>query len=339
MTRTTLAVLTFTLVTAGSLAAQESEEGGRGVARLSLIGGDVSVRRGDTGEWVSAAVNAPLLADDRVLTGPNSRAEVQFDYSNFARLASDTEFRLADLENRRYLLRVARGTVIYRVLRNQEADAEISTPSIALRPLKKGLYRITVLGDGTTEVTVRSGEAEVYSKRGSQKLRSSRTLMARGSFEDPEFQVVDASGNDDFDRWSDGRDRQLDRSRSYSYVSRDIYGAEDLDDHGRWVSTPEYGNVWVPHVSSGWAPYRAGRWAWYDYYGWSWVSYDPWGWAPYHYGRWFFRANVGWAWWPGYATRRHYWSPALVGFFGFGGRWGASVSFGFGNCGWVPLAP
>jgi hypothetical protein len=33
---------------------------------------------------------------------------------------------------------------------------------------------------------------------------------------------------------------------------------------------------------------------------------------------------------------RHYWSPALVGFLGFGG---GGIGFGFGNIGWVPLAP
>src|ERR1043166_5291466 len=51
----------------------------RGVARISLINGEVSVRRGDSGEWVAAAANAPLMAEDRLSTGPNSRAEVQFD--------------------------------------------------------------------------------------------------------------------------------------------------------------------------------------------------------------------------------------------------------------------
>ena len=35
----------------------------------------------------------------------------------------------------------------------------------------------------------------------------------------------------------------------------------------------------------------------------------------------------------------HYWSPALVGFFGFGGGVGFGAGFGFGNIGWVPLAP
>jgi hypothetical protein len=339
MKRTYLAI-GLVLAAVNPLAAQDAEDSGRGVARLSLIAGDVSVRRGDTGEWVAAAVNAPLLADDRVLTGTGSRAEVQFDYANFARLSSDAELRLADLENRKYLVRLARGTMVYRILRNQEADAEISTPSIAIRPLKKGMYRVSVSDDGTTEVIVRSGEAEIYSPRGTQKLRPGRALLARGNSNDPEFQIVDARVNDDFDRWSDSRDRQLERSQSYSHVSRDIYGAEDLDGHGRWVSTPEYGSVWVPYSSEGWAPYRNGRWTWVDYYGWNWVSYDPWGWAPYHYGRWMFRVNVGWCWWPGYINRRHYWSPAQVAFFGWGGRYGGiGIGVGFGNWGWVPLAP
>src|SRR5207248_2698328 len=73
-----------------------------------------------------------------------------------------------------------------------------------------------------------------------------------------------------------------------------------------------------------------------DFYGWTWVSYDPWGWAPYHYGRWF-HSGFGWAWYPGPIYGRHYWSPALVAFFGFGH--GGGFGFGFGNVGWVPLAP
>jgi hypothetical protein len=158
MTRKLLAVLTLSLAAAYHAPAQEADDSGRGVARLSLLAGDVSVRRGDTGEWVAAAVNAALLGEDQVLTGANSRAEVQFDYAHFARLSANTELRLADIENRRYLVRLARGTMTFRVLRSNEAGAEISTPSIAVRPMKKGIYRISVTDDGTTEVTVRNGE-------------------------------------------------------------------------------------------------------------------------------------------------------------------------------------
>src|SRR5450755_1550286 len=56
--------------------AQDSEDLRRGVARISLMEGEVSVRRGDSGEWVAAVINAPLLTDDRIASGQNSRAEV-----------------------------------------------------------------------------------------------------------------------------------------------------------------------------------------------------------------------------------------------------------------------
>src|SRR5436305_7885266 len=124
-------------------------------------------------------------------------------------------------------------------------------------------------------------------------------------------------------------------SNSPRDVTQGVYGAEDLDANRTWVNTPDYGNVWQPTVAAYWAPYHAGRWAWEDWYGWTWVSYDPWGWAPYHYGRWFNNPRYGWCWYPGVSGVRHYWSPALVGWIGFGG--GGGFGFGFGNVGWVRL--
>jgi hypothetical protein len=317
------------------------ERPARGVARISLINGDVSVKRGDSGDLTAAAINAPLVVEDRVYTGEGSRVEVQFDYANMVRMAGNGELRLAELEYRRYLLQLAAGTVTFRVLRDSDADVEISTPSVAVRPVKRGEYRVTVRVDGTTEVTVRSGEAEIFTPQGSQRLRAGRTLMARGPVSDPEFQIVNAAREDDWDRWNARRDRDLERSRAYQYVSRDVYGAEDLDAYGRWVQVPPYGWVWSPVVVAGWAPYRLGRWAWIDWYGWTWVSYDPWGWAPYHYGRWFWNAPYGWCWWPGGIGVRHYWRPALVSFFGWDSWSGfhVGVGVGFGRIGWVPLAP
>jgi len=341
MFRIFLSVVALATLSGGAGLAQDVEEQGRGVARVSLISGDVSVRRGDTSEWVAAAINAPLLSQDRVLTGAGSRTEVQFDSSNFARLSSGAELRLADIENRRFLVRLAVGTMTWRVLRDRDAEVEISTPNISVRPTKKGVYRVSVLGDGTTEVTVRSGEAEIFTPQGTERLKSGKTLQARGTSAEPEFRTSEAIPMDDFDRWNQSRDRDLERSESYQNVSRDIYGAEDMDGHGRWVNSPEYGRVWAPTTSVDWAPYRNGRWSWIDYYGWSWVSYDPWGWAPYHYGRWYNQVGIGWCWWPGRSNARQYWSPALVGFFGWGGGggFGGGMGVGFGNWGWVPLAP
>ncbi|PYT31470.1 MAG: hypothetical protein DMG57_05015 [Acidobacteria bacterium] len=325
------------VIAAGSTARADDSE--RGVARISLINGDVSIERRDSGERTAAGTNAPLVVADRVLTGPGSRAEIQFDYANVVRLGSDSEVRMSELAGTRYQLQVARGTVEFSVLRDSRAQVEISTPAVSVRPTRKGLYRISVSDDGRAQITVRSGEADIYTPRGSEALSAGKTMLVQGTPADPEFQVVRAAEEDEFDGWNRDRDHYYqNNSKSYQYVSRDIYGAEDLDSNGHWVNVPPYGWVWSPTVGADWAPYRVGRWSWVDWYGWSWVSYDPWGWAPYHYGRWFYTSPYGWCWTPGGFYERHYWSPALVAFFGFGGF---RSGFGFGSsdfC-WVPLAP
>lgn len=335
----------LTLVMAGPLVlAQGGDDDGpgRGVARLSLMNGDVSVRRGDSGDWVAAAINAPLMVEDRVLTGAGSRSEVQFDYFHRLRLAEDSEVRLSELEYRKYQIQIARGTVTLSALKGGDAQIELSTPGAAVRPLAHGQYRVTVRTDGAVEITVRKGEAEIFTPSGSEKLWPGRTMVVRLTGEGSQFQMIAAVPRDRWDDFNEQRDRDLQKSSAYRYVSRDIYGAEDLDGHGAWVYVAPYGYVWSPYVAPGWAPYRYGRWAWLDWYGWTWVSYDPWGWAPYHYGRWFHHGGR-WCWWPGaYVGVRHYWSPGLVAWFGFGSGgfgFGVNVGFGWGNWGWVPLAP
>ncbi len=321
--------------------AQDPDDLKRGVARISLINGDVSVRRGDSGEWVAGVINAPLLTDDRISTGANSRAEVEFDSSNVLRIGGNAEVRLAQLESGIYHLEIAKGTVTYRVLHASTASVELDTPSVSVRPSREGSYRISVNDAGESEITARAGDVEVFTPRGSQWVYNGQTMMVRGNASDPEFQMVTALSYDDWDRWNDTRDRALLQSTSAQYVPQGVYGTEDLDNSGTWANVPPYGYVWRPTVvAAGWSPYRYGRWVWEDWYGWVWVSYDPWGWAPYHYGRWFFDAGYGgWMWYPGAFGVRAYWSPALVGFFGFGRGVGFGVGFGFGNIGWVPLAP
>jgi hypothetical protein len=332
-------------------AAEENpDDPARGAARLSLLQGEVNVRRGDSGELVAAALNAPLMSQDRVIAGPGSFAEVQFDAANMIRLAPGTDVGLAGVEYQKYQIQLGRGTIMYSIVRESRAQTEIDTPSVAIRPLRFGEYRISVLDDGTTQVTVRAGEAEVLGPQGSERFPEGRTMLIRSGPQGPEFQTSWAIPPDEFDQWNVTRDQQLQSSQSYRYVAADMAGAEDLDQYGRWMPS-EYGQAWVPSdVPADWAPYRDGQWTWQDYYGWTWVDSAPWGWAPFHYGRWFqMGASHAWAWAP-LALRgaANLWRPALVGFFGFGGIAGAAVlaasALGslfslFGNLGWSPLAP
>jgi hypothetical protein len=313
-----------------------------GVARISFVQGNVSLRPNGAGEQSAAVMNAPIMKDGILTTGENSQAEIQFDGVNLLRVAPGSEVRLGDLQYHRYPVQIAVGTATYRMLRDSDAEIELSLPAVAVRPLRAGAYRITVMPDGQGQITVLSGEAEVYSAKGSQNVQAGNMMMVRGTENDPEFQVVAAPAQDEFDHFNDRRDADLSRAVSPRYVPSDVYGTEQLDANGTWTNDPAYGNVWVPRVPAGWAPYRDGRWVNEPYYGWTWVSDDPWGWAPYHYGGWY-EGSYGWAWYPGPLIGRHYWRPALVGFFGWGGGVGVGVGVGFGfgyaNVGWVPLAP
>ena len=324
---------------APAIHAQDADDAQRGVARISIMDGQVSVKRGDAGEWVPGIINAPLMSDDSIATAPNSRAEVQFDASNLLRIGGTGQIHITTLEAQRYQMELAKGTLTFRVLRPSNANIEVDTPSISVRPSHVGIYRISVNDSGETTLTVRAGEVEVFTPKGSQWVNSGQTMMARGTSADPEFQMTQSAGPDDWDRWNDQRDQSLmQASSAYQYVPQGVYGVEDMQGQGNWVQTPDYGNVWQPTaVPSGWAPYSCGQWTWADWYGWTWMDCASWGWAPFHYGRWFWRASYGWLWYPGVLGVRHYWSPGLVAFFGWGG--GAGFGFGFGNVGWVPLAP
>ncbi|HYA17687.1 MAG TPA: FecR family protein, partial [Bryobacteraceae bacterium] len=302
---------------------------GQPVARIGVLNGDASIQHRDSGEWTAAVVNAPLTAGDAISLPPGSRAELQLDFGNFVRIDGDTELRFAAFDGAHAQIQLSRGSITWRALRDSPLRVEISTPVVAVHPERLSAVRIEAAADGSTRVTVRRGEAEASTPRGTEHVREASTMLVHGAPDgNAEYQMVPAAPPDAWDSWNDQRDGFLSRAQSNRYVSPDIYGAEDLDAAGRWGYDPNYGNVWTPNVPPGWAPYSDGSWVWVDPYGWTWVDAMPWGWAPFHYGSWYFRVGFGWTWFPGSRLAHYWWHPAMVGFFGFGS-----------NIGWVPLAP
>jgi hypothetical protein len=316
-----------------------------GVARISLIQGDVSVQRGDSGDWSTATLNQPLVGGDRVSTGDNSRAELQLDHANILRLGNNSQAKIATaqrVKNQRGQIQVqiVLGIAYYSVFKDSEAEVEIDTPNASVRPTSKdGVYRIEVTGF-ETQVIVRAGTVELDSPQGSARVEMGQGATIRGTTREAGYVLGGAPAMDSWDSWNIDRDGVIRNAQSWNYTNRYYVGSEDLDAYGHWVNVPDYGRVWSPTVGGGWSPYRAGRWVWEPYWGWTWVSQEPWGWTPYHYGRWFLYAK-SWMWWPGPVEgERNYrpeWAPAYVSFFGFGARRG--VSFGFKSVGWLPLGP
>src|ERR1700682_1890708 len=114
-----------------------------GVARISLIHGDVSTQRGDSGDWSAATLNQPIVAGDRVSTNEAGRAEVQLDYADILRIDSSTQANLTALTQKQIQIQIGRGLANYSVLKDGEADVEIDAPNLSLHPRRgDGSYRI-----------------------------------------------------------------------------------------------------------------------------------------------------------------------------------------------------
>jgi Family of unknown function (DUF6600) len=336
-------ILTFS----GRAAAQDQgEDQGRGqdqgpgqdqndppgrAARLGYLQGAVSFQPAGESDWVEAVPNRPMTIGDKLWADKDSRAEVQLGSASI-RLAPNTGISFLNLDDRTVQVQLSAGTVDVRVRRLSHDDVfEIDTSNQAFSIFQPGRYRLDASEDGSsTVITVREGDGEstgngqTYTVRAGQRATFSGTQQLNA-------EVEDIRGPDDFDNWSNGRERRYEESPSARYCAPDMVGSQDLDEYGDWHPSPEYGNVWYPRVERGWAPYHEGHWAWIDPWGWTWVDDDPWGYAPFHYGRWAF-VEDRWGWIPGPVAVAPVYAPALVVFVGGGGGFG-------GNVGWFPLGP
>ena len=306
----------------------EYEERAR-VLRVSLLKGEVSLKRAGNDEWEDARLNAPLVEGDVLATGRDSRLEIQADARNFIRVGPDSLLRVITLRDEGIALSLSEGTATFRLAQfdKDKGYFELDAPGTTVAAERTGQYRVDVERDGAVRVTVREdGRARIYSQNSGFVLRNNRTarLAPDGSGE-ADWDFTEAAGFDEWDTWNDERERYLASRLQFEgrerYYDPEVYGAEELDAYGDWVYTKDYGYIWRPHTTSvnvynDWAPYRYGRWVWCQPYGWTWVADEPWGWAPYHYGRWVYVDN-NWCWAPrgyGYRYRHAWWRPALVAF-------------------------
>ena len=314
----------------------------QGVARLSLIHGDVSTQRGDSGDWSAATLNQPVMGGDKVSTGDTARTELQLDFANILRLGANSKANIATFTKKDIQIQLSQGLANYTVSKDSEAEPEIDTPNVALHPAHHdGVFRIEIRPDGDTIIIVRQGEAQIATPQGSTEIHAGDMATIRGDAESAQYKISAAPDRDDWDRWNSDRDHMIRNATSWRHTNRYYTGSQDLDAYGNWQNVPDYGDVWVPNEPDGWVPYRNGNWTYEPYYGWTWVGYEPWGWAPYHYGRWFPYGGA-WAWWPGpvYADYNPFWAPAYVSFWGWGGGYGFGFGWGgWGGFGWLPIGP
>lgn len=288
------------------------------------IDGSATLIQAGSGNRTPAEINQPVMAGDRILVTGSSRAEIVLPDRNILRLDGGSEVTLEQLaaspdrDDPTTVLRLHDGNILLTVIADSLGDQlpRVDTPNASVYPQAYGTYRITSSQDTWTEVTVRSGKAEVVTDRGSEVVRADETGVVEGD-RYASIDVESAANYDSLERWASRlEDEARFASTNDDYLDDNLrYQAAPLARYGGWISVGGR-NYWRPRVSVGWTPYSQGRWA-YTPAGLTWVSYEPWGWVPYHYGSWDYLPSYGWVWQAGYrwspAWVYWYWGPSYVG--------------------------
>jgi hypothetical protein len=253
--RILIAAAAVIATTAGVPAGAQGYPQGPGAANLSVANGSVVVVRGDGGAQVAATVNSPILPGDYVTTGSGSDAEIQFDGESMLRLAQNTQVRVVNLNPGMREVQLAAGTVDIAELQGSGGGAQLDTPSLTVRPNQSGDSRVSVLGNGQTLVTVRSGSAQIVTGNTSQTLPPGSTLVASGPYGTATLSSAPAVAWDSFDQFNAARDQTI--ASAYganSYVSPLLAGYANLANYGQWQNVPGYGYSWAPSDQANFAP-------------------------------------------------------------------------------------
>jgi hypothetical protein len=273
------------------------------IVRLSQVDGDVQIDRNLGQGYEKAFINLPVTQGAKLRTGPDARAEVEFEDGSTLRITPGTvvdfpELSRRDSGARASNLQLEGGTAYLNFKGGKEEEFKLGFARETLTLTKSAHLRVE-LKDATATVAVFNGDVEVDGLSGKIDLdkKHSATFDLAGTGTYTLAKNLEPDPYDDWDKQQEKYHQQYSASNSYSPYA---YGASDLNYYGSFYNIPGYGMMWQPYlVGAGWDPFMNGAWMWYPGAGYAWVSGYPWGWTPYRYGSWTYLPSSGWFWRPG----------------------------------------
>ena len=338
-------VMTFDPLTAEELPASHVR-----VVRLSFVNGTVTVKRPNASTWEKAMVNLPVQEGFELSTSSASYAEMQFENGSTARVGELTDVKIYELGlgasgDKLNGLELEQGYATFNFVPEQEDALHVKVGDARLTPSGKSEFRTDIAQDHY-RVEVFKGSVDVAVAARSTELEAGKVLERQVGSAELAFNIDKKITKDDWDRWTEARDSQAERTTRDQPVGASgmVAGWSDLDTYGEWVQIAGRGMGWSPYAPAGWSPYTMGNWGWYPGMGYTWNSSEPWGWLPYHCGLWDFDNAFGW-YWSMPMNGCMFWQPALVnwysgpGWIGWGPRGNGTPATLLGRPGHGPGHP
>lgn len=290
------------------------------VVRLSFVTGSVSVD--SNAGTVPGQLNMPLLEGQRISTGQDGQAEIQFEDGSVVRLTPSSQVVLEQLarnggQNFRSVVDLLNGQFYLELYASNTSQFVVDAAGERFSPQENSMVRVR-MDNPPAEIGVMQGTVTVSRDNGfNLQVKSGESL--RGDANDASrYFLTENVAQDSWDQWNTERDQQASTEASMrtnaqqQAAGSNGYGWSDLDAYGDWYNIPGEGQVWQPEIAedASFDPYGYGNWIYYPgAAGYVWASGYPWGWTPFRCGNWNYWSGFGWGWQP-------------MGCGGYSGGWG-----------------
>ena len=172
---------------------------------VNFVSGTVTVNRKD-GTSGYLLNRDELQIGDRVTTSADGKAEILLNPGSYMRIGGNTsfEFVTTDLEDLEVSLKS--GSAVFEVIAANEFRVSVRMPKSSVSLTHSGVFRVDVLADGTSKLSVFKGKASI-GPAGKTEVASGRTAtLVPGGISVTKF---DRDTKDELDIWSKERGKDL----------------------------------------------------------------------------------------------------------------------------------
>jgi FecR protein len=199
-------------------------------------------RRGNA-TWKQLEAGNALDFGDVVRTERDSRAEVRLYPTCYLHLTGETDIKLSEKSDGRMTVNVIRGSAIVG-FESEAKDTNLVTfaaPGVEYQFLKKGIYRLSVAADGTSDLRVFRGKAG----SAAGDLSSGKKAVFRGT--GLSIENFNKRDRDGFDVWSEKRSQMFLVSNGWDRHLLSDFKLERVEYGGMWFHSPTLGEyTFVP---------------------------------------------------------------------------------------------
>ncbi len=238
---------------------------------VNFIEGTVNVAR-KTGRSGVLLKGDTLEIGDKVSTAANGKAEILLNPGSFVRLAGNSEFEFTTVALEDLQLKLNAGSAIFEVITDNEFTFAVNTPKAKFFVVKTGVYRVDILGDGTSKIEVWKGKAQIGDVYQTE-VKGGREAIVNGS--QVSVAKFDRDDKDEFETFSKARAKALSKVNA-QLQNRDVrYSLMNSFYRTRWSLYDSYG-LWVFNRAFGSYAFLPFGYGWSSPYGYN-YNCDIWG--------------------------------------------------------------